>query len=758
MGSAHSPDGQRTCWAPPGSVTVTGLLGDRFLVNESERLLPLDERTLLIGFQNRPGPQAWIGEHIGKWLHASSFSYQITANPRLKEKMDRLVEGLLATQEQDGYLGTYDPAHRWSRTPGFDWDVWVHKYVLIGLLSYYRITGDEKVLAAARKVGHLLSQTFGPNPGQLDICERSTHVGMAASSVLQPMVWLYRLTGEETFFQFCRYILWSWDHSPYGPKILSTLRQSPKVHRVANAKAYEMMSCLTGVVEFAREVAKKGEVEEAQSLLGTVTRAWEDIVTNRLYITGGTSLGEFFQEDGYLPNGGTVAETCAVVTLLQLTWELFQETGEARFMDVAETIIFNHLLGAQHPTGGRWCYFTPLQGHKEYRHDINCCASSGPRGVAFLPFTIYSLDEDGGIRVNLYCPSKLELKEKAITVTQETEYPYDGRIILRVQTPRPIAIRLRVPTWVRSGTVSKGTKVWQLDSLQGRYLTVEADKEETILIETPMIPEVVKGSGINEGKIAIRRGPLILTLDESLLKDSGRFFNAVTISADQMTRLKIVPKRIEENKEMAPVLFETEGIIHRKGKPGQPFPLLLTDFAFAGARGGRIRVWLPDPTQPAPEESLFAYSRESRSRVGNVAGSICDEDPQTWVVTYDGTKRDEDWFAVESDTPQTVQRIVFLHGQTYHDGGWFDTSEGKPRVEVRRQPEGPWEPIATFDTYPATTATDPKGLRQGQSFELILNEPVTCYGVRIVGKPACGDDPAQAFSSCAELKAFGPAD
>ncbi len=743
-----------TDWVPPGSVRVGGLLGRRFFANERNRLLPMDETALLTGFRNRPGPQAWIGEHIGKWLDAASLTYQVTGNQALKEKMDRLVAELLKTQEPDGYLGTYDRDHRWSLGGEFGWDVWVHKYVLIGLLSYYRVTGDRSVLEAAERVGHLLVRTFGAEPGKLDLCERSTHVGMASSSVLQPMVWLYTATGEASFLNFCRYILWSWDHSTAGPKIISTLKRNPKVHQVANAKAYEMMSCLLGVLELARALDRRGEKEEAKDLRQAVLSAWDDIVTYRLYITGGTSLGEFFQEDHYLPNGGPVAETCAVVTLLQLTWELFRETGQCRFMDVAETIIFNHLLGAQHPEGDRWCYFTPLQGWKDYRQDINCCASSGPRGVAFLPFSIYSLDPDGGIRINLFCESELNLKERHIRIVQQTDYPYDGQVTVTVRTPAPIRIRTRIPSWGRDGKICKDGEAVPLEGRGGQYLEWLVSDGQTIRVALTMEPEVVKGTGLNQGRIALRRGPLILSLDESLFRSVGRLWTNVTITREQKTQPTITLLRRGKTESEAPFLFQTQGMTHRRGTTPEPFQLILTDFAFAGAEGGRIRLWLPDPDGTPEEESLFAFAKETRSRWGNVIGSICDEHPQTWVVTYDGTKRDEDWFAVESDMPQKVRRIVFYHGRTYHDGGWFDTSQGKPQVQVRRQLGGPWETVGRLETYPETTATDPRGLLQGEPFELVLKEPVICFGIRVIGRPACGDNQTQSFSSCAELKGF----
>jgi hypothetical protein len=79
---------------------------------------------------------------------------------------------------------------------------------------------------------------------------------------------------------------------------------------------------------------------------------------------------------------------------------------------------------------------------------------------------------------------------------------------------------------------------------------------------------------------------------------------------------------------------------------------------------------------------------------------------------------------------------------------------GKPKVQIQREPGGAWESVGVLDTYPATGAGDSKNLNLGQSFTLLLPEPVKAVAVRVLGVPATGNNPKQAFSSCAELQAF----
>ena len=97
---------------------------------------------------------------------------------------------------------------------------------------------------------------------------------------------LYRLTGEPRYLEFCKYSLRAWEQ-PNGPKIISTLLTAKRVDKVGNGKAYEMLSCLNGALEYYRD-------EAIAKILDACLNAWQDIVDNRLYLTGAASSWRAF--------------------------------------------------------------------------------------------------------------------------------------------------------------------------------------------------------------------------------------------------------------------------------------------------------------------------------------------------------------------------------------------------------------------------------------------------------------------------------
>jgi len=500
-----------------------GYLAERMRINVEKRLLTLNEESILEPYKQRPGAQEWAGEHVGKFLHAASLAWQATGDERLKQKMDKVARQIIACQLPDGYLGTYLEAKRWT-----SWDVWSHKYNMIGLLAYYQATGYEPALDSCRGMADLLCATFGP--GKRDIIAAGEHVGMAATSVLEPMAGLYRQTGDPRYLAFCEYIVQSWEQ-PNGPKILTSLLHGGSVRKTANAKAYEMLSNLVGLLELYR-------LTQREDYLEACTIAWQDIKANQLFVTGTTSYGEHFQEDRDPPDGGRhpesefdlAGEGCVTVTWLQLNWHLLRLTGQARYATELERTTFNALAGAQSPLTGAVCYFIPINGCKPYgkiNHgilpDISCCSSSIPRGLAMIPrFLVGTLA--GSPSVLIPAPGRYAMAAQTeqgavgVGLSVKTEYPAQGAVEIAVAPSRDatFALTLRVPEGSGGFTARVGNQSWT--GKAGEFLAIRRawTRGDVVRISMDLPLRLAPYREGRADKVCIVRGPQVLAVDQNI--------------------------------------------------------------------------------------------------------------------------------------------------------------------------------------------------------------------------------------------------
>ncbi|MFA6456317.1 MAG: beta-L-arabinofuranosidase domain-containing protein, partial [Bacteroidota bacterium] len=503
---------------------------------------------------------------------------------RLKKQMDRIMYTLINTQLEDGYLGTYTPGEYWT-----SWDVWSHKYNLYGLLGYYSATGYLPALNASKRIGDLLCRTFGDQPGQQDIILAGEHIGMAATSVLDPMVELYKYTGEKKYLDFCFYIINAIEQR-HGPKIISTLMESGKVNAVANGKAYEMLSNLVGLVNLYR-------VTGDEHFFKPAVRAWEDIVTNRLYITGTTSSWEHFQADSVLPASDKdhIGEGCVTVTWIQLNRMLLEVTGELRYAEQIEKSLYNHLLAAENPQNGCVSYYTPLMDQKPFISSISCCTSSVPRGIAMIPYFPFG-NRNGIPTLMLYEPGSYNdvvttqnKKSVTVSISVKGSFPEQGAMIVTVDPVRTstFSLALRVPTWCSEFTALVGGKVFK--GIPGEYLTINRAwrKKEKINVRFDLPVQTLSGGKSYPGRIAFQRGPQVLAYDGALnsvqLPDST--IQAINI---QTPEFNYVPNLLAKE-----WIGTQSYIIPLPENNTAKSSLVLVPFADASQSGGIVRVWLP---------------------------------------------------------------------------------------------------------------------------------------------------------------------
>jgi len=558
-------------------------MGDRLDANLNERILKIDETGILECYYNRPGNQTWAGEYTGKYLHAASRVWRNTQNAQLKTQMDRIVDILLSCQNSDGYLGTYSPQDYWTA-----WDVWAHKYNILGLLSYYAVTGYQPALEASIKMGDLLCRTFGENPGQRSILKDSPHVGMASTSVLEPMTELYRFTGNKKYLDFCFYILKAYEYAD-GPKIISTLNTLGKVDKTANGKAYEMMSNLTGIV-------KLYQLTGDATLLKAAENAWKDVSAYKLYITGTASKAEMFQEDHVLPASNEVhmGEGCVTTTWIQFSQALYYVTGEAKYIDEIEKAIYNHLFAAENPQTGCVSYYTALQGVKPYRCTIygHCCLASIPRGIAAIPELVFTKNETNGCNINIYSAGEFSDNLKTadgqsipVKLTLNTTFPETGNVDISISVAKPATfnVALRVPEWCKNfvakvdGSEYKGSP--------GQYLNLNKSwkKESKIQISMDLNVQELDGGKSYPGYSAIKIGPRVLAFDQKLNPEVSDLDKLQIENA----KIKALSKSSLPNDWFGTEVYSLNAMYNN-----QPKSIKLVPYAEAGQTGSEVRVWL----------------------------------------------------------------------------------------------------------------------------------------------------------------------
>jgi DUF1680 family protein len=558
-----------------GQQKIGGWLGDKLQANTEKRLYKVDEDAILAGFINRPGSHSWIGEHVGKFLEAACNSYANNGDPALKNQIDRTAQQLIAAQMSDGYLGTYEMDSHWT-----SWDVWSHRYDLMGLLRYYELSGFTPALSASEKIGKLLIQIFGTEKGQKEIVKAGGHVGMAATCILESMIELYRFSGKKQYLDFCYYVIQSFD-GPNGPRIISTLDSVGRVDKVANAKAYEMLSNLLGIIKLYR-------ITNDEQFLKPVLAAWNDIVAKRLYITGTASSFEHFQDDDMFPaeNGSNMGEGCVTTTWVQFNYQLLCVSGEMKYLNELERSVYNHLTGAENPQTGCVSYYTPLMGVKPFGCSITCCMSSIPRGIAMIP--LFANGKINNIPAFLfYQPGTYSTtvgKKSTVSFTTTTNFPSDGNVSIHVDesisTAYPIVFRK--PYWAGNFSISINGKEQTINNSETVSINRLWKKDDIVAVSFSMPVMVWDGGKSYPGKIALQRGPQVLVFDNNVNSSSIEGVEINTKNIQLQKAGSVLP-----DKWIGGELFEIKALENKSGKS-----IFLVPYADAGQTGGQVTTWI----------------------------------------------------------------------------------------------------------------------------------------------------------------------
>jgi DUF1680 family protein len=203
---------------------------------------------------------------------------------------------------------------------------------------------------------------------------------------------------------------------------------------------------------------------EVDSLLGTdeysqaLDAIWHDIVDRKMHLSGG--LGAVQGIEGFgpayeLPNKHTYLETCAAVGNVLFNMRMFLKYRDAKYIDVAEIALLNNSLSGVGLDGTSFFYPNPLEADRGHTPRAGwfgtaCCPSNVSRLVPQVPGYMYAITGDS-LYALLYgaCSTTVQLGDTKVSIRQEAQYPYDGKIgfLLDPVAPQHVKLHLRIPAW-----------------------------------------------------------------------------------------------------------------------------------------------------------------------------------------------------------------------------------------------------------------------------------------------------------------------
>lgn len=586
-------------YPPPGSVKLNGWIGEEMAICKKGRLFGQSIPDLVRPFAVREEDKLWREEFWGKWFTSAALAYRYEADPELRAILDEAAKGMLATQTPDGTLTTYKAAAEFS-----NWDTWGRKYTLLGLLAYYDLTGDAKTLEAAKRHADRVLDHFGP--GKADIATNGYWNGMAASSILEPMVLLYRATGEERYLQFAKYIVSSWE-GPKGPDLLRKALGGVAVFKMfpgpdskqkgymsgGSSKAYEMMSCYEGLVELHRVTGEPKYLEAAKKVFANIRDTEITIIGSgsswERWCNGRTRQTEAVPE---------WMETCVTVTWLKFAAQLLRLSGDAQYAEEIERSAYNPLLGAQKTDGTWWRHYNPLEGvcdaaPEHCNMHMNCCVANGPRGLMLLPALAFMSAQDGPV-VNFYERGGATLplaSGKQVRLEIDSDYPRPGAVEITVtpEAAQQFTLSLRIPAWSPTAKVEvNGEAVSGVTPGAYARLARTWKPGDKVRLTLDFAVRLVKDPG-NSGRVAVMRGPVVFALDKRVTQ-AGQGSGSLIADANGVIEAKEVTSGLPQGIRMA-----LDAPVSVSGKRAT---VRLCDYASAGrtwADDSTLRVWLPQP-------------------------------------------------------------------------------------------------------------------------------------------------------------------
>ncbi|MCW3788963.1 glycoside hydrolase family 127 protein [Plebeiibacterium sediminum] len=538
-------------WAPKIEVNRTVSIPSAF--KKSEETGRMDNFAAAGGLieKEHQGDFPFDDTDVYKILEGASYALAVKPDPELDSYLDSLIYLISKAQEDDGYLftcitnkcerlkGWYGKG-RWDQLNSHELYNCGHLYE--AAVAHYLATGKKSLLNVAIKNADLVYKVFGPNEGQ-------KHVPSGHPIIEMALVKLYHATGDKKYLELAHYFIDETGKGTDGHELSEYSQDHMPIvdQEEAVGHAVRLGYLYSGVTDVA-------SLMHDDALMTASKRVWENIVSKKLYITGG--IGQRAQGEGFGPNYElnnmtSYCETCAAISNVYWNYRLFLHDGNSKYYDVLERTLYNGLISGVSLSGDHFFYDNPLES--DHNHDrapwfgCACCPGNITRFMASVPGYVYTKTKDA-LYVNLYAGgnASVEVGNDTLKLAQNTLYPWGGNVKLTIQSDvkKVLEIKLRIPGWVKNKVVP--SDLYHFVTEKDSAITLKVNQEvvnytedngyaviarswkkgDEIDIQFPMeTRRVVANEKViyDRNKVAFQRGPIVYCFEDKDNNNEGVF-------------------------------------------------------------------------------------------------------------------------------------------------------------------------------------------------------------------------------------------
>ncbi|MHC4540259.1 MAG: glycoside hydrolase family 127 protein [Planctomycetota bacterium] len=593
---------------------------------------------------------------LHKALEGALYSLQHRDDSRLRRRVEDILDRILAAQQKDGFLISYyivrDPDKRWENLR-LEHQLYNAGHFFEMAVAHNRLSGQNKVLEAAKRFADHIDGIFGPGK-RYDV--------PGHEEIELALVKLYRATGERRYLALSRFFLdergraHGFERRPFDPQTMTPeppnfddlppaernrarrrFRNSIRNGRMQDHKPLLEQNAIGHAVRAGYVYSAMVDIArfmDAPDYERALDRIWHDVVTRKMYITGGIGTAQYGDEgfgDPYLLPNRTYCESCANIAHVLWQHRMNLLKGQAKYADVMELALYNGAISGISISGDGFFYQNPLEsrgGRRSSWIGLACCPTNLTRIIPQVGGLAYAQGKNR-LYVNLFASGDSLVKMDdgvKVKLTQKTNYPWDGHVKLTV-TPEQVSdfdLCLRIPGWALGRPVPSDlyrfadSKVAAV-GLKINGKTIDATLEEdgyvhlkrswkaadVVELDMPMpIHRIYAHEKVlaDQGKVSLMRGPIIYCLE------------AVDHPDVDILRLAL-PRKANLKAEHQPAMLGGVTVLQGKALADGQRPVTLTAipyYAWANREKGAMKVWINEA--PVASAALLAASGPAHTR------------------------------------------------------------------------------------------------------------------------------------------------